>query len=240
MCHHISWEPTADIDHYKYWSILYRAEPIGSFGGFRDWSRKCRDRNEAIWSKKPRGMSNFTSGSVKNSGITYSFLIIDDNVVHIADILFTDTQVAGWYIVDTVVGISWATVGRHDDDVQSWFWKISQTWPTFYPLCRRFDDGRLGLLSLFSFPVSMELTSDLESSWPCLHLRRYAVGVEAAYPHAPSAGPPNPGHLIWRHEGVYVLWGKRRPPPRIEVIRWMGFIQAIQIYIIRYDYTYWL
>ena len=47
----------------------------------------------------------------RKSRKTYGFLTINHNIVHIANLIIANAQVAGRYIVNTVVGISWAAVG---------------------------------------------------------------------------------------------------------------------------------
>ena len=57
----------------------------------------------------------------RKSRKTYGFLTINHNIVHIANLIIANAQVAGRYIVNTVVGISWAAVGWHDEsNEQRW------------------------------------------------------------------------------------------------------------------------
>jgi len=59
-----------------------------------------------------------TSSQVqRKSGKTYGFLIVDHNIIHVANLLIANIQVAGRYVVSTVLGISWATVGHDEKNV---------------------------------------------------------------------------------------------------------------------------
>lgn len=52
---------------------------------------------------------------VEPSQVESGFLVVDHNIVHTANYLIANIRAAGRYIVRTVVGKSWATVGRHDE-----------------------------------------------------------------------------------------------------------------------------
>ena len=60
-------------------------------------------------------MFHFIIRSVGRNCKTYGFFVIDDNIVHAGNLLIANPKVVNRNMVNTVVGISWAAVGRHDE-----------------------------------------------------------------------------------------------------------------------------